>query len=442
MARGTRSSNAMTYKDWVEYFKDVGGSESSSPSPSSSDQGSLFVPSPSHASSYIPSPSIGDVEEEEVEEDDNDDDTDGDDYDDSYDSDASFFPCSSSETSYSSSSSISDVGEEGREGGVAKPVLVSKETQLPHEPGTQNTLIGPALQVEDLDTKPAEVEDRTANITNQIASLCLENGNGKDTSTSDLTSARDETLKEQPKATSETNITREKVKEIQGTVTDLDPEDLKDPLMVAEYAEKINKYLKDRELTTMPKSYMDSHVELTWEMRGILIEWLIDIHAKFSLLPETLFLTVNIVDRFLSRRINWPKGEFQLLGCTAMFIASKYEEIYHRQVPTADFVTVSEKGFTAREILRTEQTTLRALGYDLSYPNPLNFLRRISKADSYDIPSRTFSKYLMEISLVDHRFLEYKPSLIAAAAMYLARLVLKRGAWVRQKLFSIYAEFH
>ncbi|KAI9872305.1 MAG: G2/mitotic-specific cyclin [Watsoniomyces obsoletus] len=59
----------------------------------------------------------------------------------------------------------------------------------------------------------------------------------------------------------------------------------------------------------------------------------------------------------------------------------------------------------------------------------MNFLRRISKADQYDIQTRTVGKYLMEISLVDHRFLEYRQSHIAAAAMYLARMMMERGEW-------------
>lgn len=59
----------------------------------------------------------------------------------------------------------------------------------------------------------------------------------------------------------------------------------------------------------------------------------------------------------------------------------------------------------------------------------MNFLRRVSKADQYDIQVRTVAKYLLEISLVDHRFLVYPPSLVAAAGMYLSRYTLNRGHW-------------
>ena len=34
-------------------------------------------------------------------------------------------------------------------------------------------------------------------------------------------------------------------------------------------------------------------------MRTILIDWLVQVHLRFSLLQETLYLTVAIIDRFL-----------------------------------------------------------------------------------------------------------------------------------------------
>jgi transcription initiation factor TFIIIB Brf1 subunit/transcription initiation factor TFIIB len=110
-----------------------------------------------------------------------------------------------------------------------------------------------------------------------------------------------------------------------------------------------------------------------------------------------------------------------------MFIASKYEEVLSPHVQ--NFRHVADDGFTEDEILSAERFVLAALNYDLSYPNPMNFLRRISKADNYDIQTRTLGKYLLEIGCLDHRFLAYPPSQIAAASMYLARLVLERGPW-------------
>ncbi|KAJ5665967.1 uncharacterized protein N7477_008415 [Penicillium maclennaniae] len=210
-------------------------------------------------------------------------------------------------------------------------------------------------------------------------------------------------------------------------VHDLDTEDLDDPLMAAEYVVEIFDYLKDLELVTMPNpQYIEHQHDLEWKMRGILVDWLIEVHTRFRLLPETLFLAVNIIDRFLSAEIV-ALDRLQLVGVTAMFIASKYEEVLSPHV--ANFSHVADETFSDKEILDAERHVLQTLEYNMSFPNPMNFLRRISKADNYDIQTRTLGKYLMEISLLDHRFMSYPQSHIAAAAMYLARLILERGPW-------------
>lgn len=215
-------------------------------------------------------------------------------------------------------------------------------------------------------------------------------------------------------------------------VENLDSEDLDDPLMVAEYATEIFEYLRDLECKSVPNpQYMSHQDELEWKTRGILVDWLIEVHTRFHLLPETLFLAVNIIDRFLSEKVV-QLDRLQLVGITAMFIASKYEEVLSPHI--ANFRHVADDGFSESEILSAERFILSTLNYDLSYPNPMNFLRRISKADNYDIQSRTIGKYLMEISLLDHRFMAYRPSHVAAAAMYLSRVILDRGEWVSRSI--------
>ncbi|KAF2401514.1 A/B/D/E cyclin [Trichodelitschia bisporula] len=210
-------------------------------------------------------------------------------------------------------------------------------------------------------------------------------------------------------------------------VEDLDAEDEHDPLMVSEYVVEIFHYLEELEEKCMPNpDYMDSQKDLEWKMRGILIDWLLEVHTRFRLLPETLFLTVNIIDRFLSTKVV-QLDRLQLVGITAMFIASKYEEVLSPHVQ--NFRHVADDGFTEAEILSAERFILAALNYDLSYANPMNFLRRISKADNYDVQTRTLGKYLLEIALVDHRLIQYKPSHVAAASMYLARAALDRDPW-------------
>lgn len=173
-------------------------------------------------------------------------------------------------------------------------------------------------------------------------------------------------------------------------------------------------------------NYMEGQEELQWKMRAILNDWIVEVHAKFRLLPETIFIATNLIDRFLSvRMVSLVK--FQLVGLTALFVAAKYEEIVCPSV--SHMLHMTDGGYQVSEILRAERYLLQTLDFDLSYPNPLHFLRRVSKADGYDVHARTVAKFFIEISCIEHRLLPYPPSMLAAAAMWLARLCLDRGPW-------------
>lgn len=163
-------------------------------------------------------------------------------------------------------------------------------------------------------------------------------------------------------------------------------------------------------------------------MRTTLIDWLLQVHLRYHMLPETLWIAINIIDRFLSNRVV-SLVKFQLVGVTAMFVAAKYEEIMAPSVE--EFVFMTEGGYSREEILKGERIILQSLEFNISsYCTPYSWVRRISKADDYDIQTRTLSKFLMEVTLLDHRFLRAKPSMIAAVGMYLSRRMLG-GDWVR-----------
>ncbi|ODQ67704.1 hypothetical protein NADFUDRAFT_29601 [Nadsonia fulvescens var. elongata DSM 6958] len=197
--------------------------------------------------------------------------------------------------------------------------------------------------------------------------------------------------------------------------------------MVSEYAVEIFDYLYSLETKYMPNPrYMDDQSDLDWKMRGVLVDWLVEVHTKFRLLPETLFLAVNIVDRFMSVRVITLE-KVQLVGIASMIIAAKIEEVFAPSVQ--NYVYIADNGYEQKEVLKAEKCILEVLNFDFSYPNPMNFLRRISKADNYDVQTRTIAKYLLEIGLVDHRLMPYKTSKVAAASMYMARMMLKRGDW-------------
>ncbi|KAI0049789.1 hypothetical protein FA95DRAFT_1645883 [Auriscalpium vulgare] len=207
-----------------------------------------------------------------------------------------------------------------------------------------------------------------------------------------------------------------------------DEEDLEyDTTMVSEYADEIFEYMQELEDEIMPSpDYMAGQNEISWNMRQTLIDWLLQVHLRYHMLPETLWIAVNIVDRFLTQRVV-SLVKLQLVGVTAMFIAAKYEEIL---APSAEeFAFMTENGYSKEEILKGERIVLQTLEFKIShYCSPYSWMRKISKADSYDIQTRTLSKFLAEVTLLDHRFLRVKPSMTAAVGMYTARRMLQ-GDW-------------
>lgn len=203
---------------------------------------------------------------------------------------------------------------------------------------------------------------------------------------------------------------------------DIDESDFDDPQSVSHYVNDIYDHCFDTESSFMANpNYMENQYEIQERMRGILIDWLIEVHLKFELLPETMYLAVNMIDRFLEK-VSVRKSQLQLVGMTCLFIAAKYEEIYPPECN--DFVYVSANAYTREEIFEMEQKILNTLNFSLTAPTSIYFLRRFSKAARSDYRTHSLCKYILELSLVDMRMLKYKPSMIAAASIILSRIMM------------------
>lgn len=195
-----------------------------------------------------------------------------------------------------------------------------------------------------------------------------------------------------------------------------------DPLMANEYADEIYAHWSELEVKLSPDpGYMAHQPELSWDMRGTLVNWMVQVHLRFKLLPETLYLSVNMLDRFLSCR-PVVLSKFQLVGISALFIACKFEEIYFPSLN--DFVYACDNIYTVDEIRRAERYLLNGLKWEMGFPGPLNFLRRLSRADNFDTRIKVLSKYLIETTLVDSRFVGVRISGLVAAAVWLARKMI------------------
>jgi cyclin B len=109
-------------------------------------------------------------------------------------------------------------------------------------------------------------------------------------------------------------------------------------------------------------------------MRKILLDWLVDVHNKFKLLSETFYIAVYVVDKYLEKQ-SIQRQKFQLLGITALFIASKYEEIYPPNCN--EFAEMTDKAFSKKEILEMEGKIIFALDFELTVPSAYRFLEFI-----------------------------------------------------------------
>ena len=179
-----------------------------------------------------------------------------------------------------------------------------------------------------------------------------------------------------------------------------------------------------------PNDMISIQTSVTTHMRAVLIDWLVDVCDKFEFLQETLFISVKIIDKFLSKRVI-SKSKFQLLGITALYLSAKYEEFCLPE--TGDFVLITDNAFTLDELLKMEIIVLNAIGFKLTFPTPNKFLDNFSNSicniDEYDLD---IAKFLIEKTLQDHTMLRYVPSKIASSALYIANEQNKRICWSRE----------
>ncbi|KAK9987557.1 hypothetical protein SO802_027796 [Lithocarpus litseifolius] len=212
------------------------------------------------------------------------------------------------------------------------------------------------------------------------------------------------------------------MEDVEEPIIDIDSSDLKDPLAVVEYINDITAYYRETENSScVSPNYMAHQFDINKKMRAILIDWLIEVHCKFELMDETLFLTVNLIDRFLEHQTVLRK-KLQLVGLTAMLLACKYEEV---SVPIVeDLVMISDKAYTREEVLDMERFMVNTLQFKLSVPTPYVFMRRFLKAAQSDKKLELLSFFIIELCLVEYEMLKFPPSLLAAAAVYTAQCSL------------------
>lgn len=234
--------------------------------------------------------------------------------------------------------------------------------------------------------------------------------------------------KEKEKETIIVNKYQKKIKKIKKEkIKYFDISKIEDNVQIPkEYMNKIYyNLLKEEDEGIVPKpkyNYMKEQKEINEQMRSILIDWIIDVHYKFGFTDETLFMTVLIIDRYLTVK-QITRAKLQLLGITAMMIACKHEEIDLPKVD--DFTYITDNAYVKDEVLKMENDVLKELNFNLLYPSQIKFFEYLSIHFGFDKKKHMMGKYLMESFLIDIKCTKYKPSVISSACCYIVMKFFK-----------------
>ena len=197
---------------------------------------------------------------------------------------------------------------------------------------------------------------------------------------------------------------------------------LADILFENEYQGDTLEHMSQMEKQTMPTvELMDVQPELHWFMRPYLVDFLIEIHQTFRLRSETLYLTMNIVDRYVSKRIVY-KRHYQLVGCAALLIAAKFEDSKDRVPTVQELSQMCCNAYDTSAFTQMEGHVLSTIDWSIGHPTAEAWLRyEYACAPPANINTHNVARFLLEFTLFHRDFVSTPPSALAAGAMMLAR---------------------
>ncbi|KAJ8552423.1 hypothetical protein ON010_g10124 [Phytophthora cinnamomi] len=192
------------------------------------------------------------------------------------------------------------------------------------------------------------------------------------------------------------------------------------PGTVDEYACSIYESLRAREHRYhVTEDIFAKQQSVQPKMRAVLVDWLVEVHQRFELEAQTLYLTVNYIDRYLAQ-VSVKSQRFQLVGVAALLIASKFEEIYPCDMD--DLLYICERSYSKADLVDCERDLLNAFKFNLAVPSISNFLGYyLEHFEEEDELIGQLASYFAECSLLDFAFgANYEPSIIACACLLAA----------------------
>ncbi|KAJ5773478.1 hypothetical protein N7457_008374 [Penicillium paradoxum] len=185
-------------------------------------------------------------------------------------------------------------------------------------------------------------------------------------------------------------------------------------------------HMQEMDNQTLPDvESIDIQTEIQWFMRPYLLDFLIEAHTAFQLLPSTLFLAINLLDRYCSKRVVY-KRHYQLVGCAALLIAAKYNDKKDRVPTIKELKSMCCSLYDDDMFTQMEWHVLQTLGWSIGHPTVDAFLQHAVLDDAYDPEVEHMSLYILEIALFHRDFVGKLSSELARAALALSRCILNR----------------
>ncbi|KAL9082201.1 MAG: hypothetical protein Q9159_006622 [Coniocarpon cinnabarinum] len=193
-----------------------------------------------------------------------------------------------------------------------------------------------------------------------------------------------------------------------------------------EYQDDILDHMESMEHDTLPDVlFIDMQTEIQWSMRPYLLDFLIEAHTSFVLLPETLYLAVNILDRYCSRRVVY-KRHYQLVGCAALLVAAKYGDRKDRVPTVTELKSMCCSVYEEEMFTQMEWHVLVTLDWTIGHPTVDAFLQILLSEEAVDMQVEHLTSYICETALYHRDFVSVAPSVLSRAALALARCVLSK----------------
>ena len=168
-------------------------------------------------------------------------------------------------------------------------------------------------------------------------------------------------------------------------------------------------------------------------MRAIIVNWIIEVHDRFKLLPDTLFLSIIIFDRYMSIINNIDKNRLQLIGVTSLLIACKYEEIFSPEM--RDFICILDREYEKEDLMDQENNMLKILKFEVIYPTSLRYYEILRLEFGIEDKYCKYGNYLLELCLLDCKFSKYLQAVIATTVCF---IVLKLAQKINFQKFMRY----